>query len=668
MITPAMLSLGLTLVKMTCVLVMALAVTLAMRRESAGARHLVWLVAFAALLALPALSAWAPVPVRVLPDVTAPAAPAAPVLDRLVGPSPASRLPVSNAAPFADDATDTPQRTTLVATPKPRPIGPGSLLAVAWGLGAALLLLRLAAGAWWIHRVVRRARVLDGPEWQKPLVELADRLGLHDVPVLLMSERVGLPFASGLLAPRIVLPAESTAWSAERRCAVLIHELAHVRRRDVIGHTASRVACALYWFHPLVWSAARRLRAESERACDDVAIELGILPSDYAEHLLDIATQVRVQTMPAVALAMANPNEFEGRMLAILNPLIRRRGLGRARTAWLVGSLAALALVVGTISPAPRASAKERASAPTASAEAPRTAMTTNTVQQTISRAVTATSSRISHALQTSLGGHDLVAAATDIESSDGDAGEGENSGESKGEAEKRVAILSRSLRGDSSPEVRRVAAWGLERYADSDAAAQALAAAATSDDDDDVREMAVWGLAQSHGHVAAVLEAFHDKTPSVRQTAAWAAGSIGDISAVPALAGLLGDADADTRELAAWSIGSCGPEHAPATLVRLLSDANPSVRLSAAWALREIGDPASADEIESALRREKDTDVSEGLIRALGAMGDRAIGTLTTLVDSGDPKVRAVVITALAGGQTGGPWPWPRPQPRPFP
>jgi hypothetical protein len=66
---------------------------------------------------------------------------------------------------------------------------------------------------------------------------------------------------------------------------------------------------------------------------------LGTRPSDYAEHLLEIVTGVRDYSMPSVALAMAHRKEFEGRMLAILDPDLRRRSPSPVQTASLVGSL-----------------------------------------------------------------------------------------------------------------------------------------------------------------------------------------------------------------------------------------------------------------------------------------------------------------------------------------
>src|SRR6185437_4426192 len=101
---------------------------------------------------------------------------------------------------------------------------------IAWALGALALGLRLAWGAYSVRGIVRRAWPLEHPDWQTPLYEIADRLGLKAAPRLLRSDTVNMPFAAGLLYPAIVLPAESDGWSAERRRAVLIHELGHIRR------------------------------------------------------------------------------------------------------------------------------------------------------------------------------------------------------------------------------------------------------------------------------------------------------------------------------------------------------------------------------------------------------------------------------------------------------
>jgi hypothetical protein len=133
-----------------------------------------------------------------------------------------------------------------------------------------------------------------------------------------------------------------------------------VKRHDLVGHTLGRLACALYWFHPLVWTAAKQLRNESERACDDLALSCGARASDYAEHLLDIVTSVRRDSTPAVALAMARRKEFEGRMLAILDPELRHSMPSRRQSFALIGSLGVIAILVGAAAPAPR-SAKPQA-------------------------------------------------------------------------------------------------------------------------------------------------------------------------------------------------------------------------------------------------------------------------------------------------------------------
>ena len=648
------------LVKITCVLLAALVISVTMRRASASARHLVWLVALSSLLVLPFLAAWAPVAVRVLP-----------------APSPIPSVATASKAPVSDAAHDTAVSPRIPSTPdssSPAPrrsIELGALLIGIWLLGAVVLLGRLLLGARTVRRVVRDARALEQLDWKRPLFEIADRLGLKEVPQLLQSDRVKLPFASGFLRARIVLPVDSEEWSLARRGAVLIHELGHVRRRDLIGHTLSRIACALYWFHPLVWSAARRLRVESERACDDLALVLGAGPSDYAEHLLDIVTQVRGHGAPAIALAMANPNEFEGRMLAILDPGIRRRGLGRLQATGLVGSFAAVVLVLGVVSPAPKAATMlpgSMSSGPVSSAVVRR--------DETASLSERAPERRMDARSTTSAPeAADTAAptAAEDVRKSTAadEPPDDENAADDPKQTH-RAELLANTLRTDDVADVRRVAAWGLARYATMDVAAKELARALTSDESEAVREMAAWALSESRGNSATVnaLDAAfrRDKSADVRRTAAWAAGSIGDGAMVPGLVGLLSDRDANVREVAAWSIGSCHVERAPAALVGLLSDPDAGVRLSVAWALREIEDASATDALEAAFRREQDPEVRLGLIRALGAMGDRAVGTLSRLLESNDARVREIAVTALAGGHATGPWPWPRPEPRPYP
>jgi len=87
----------------------------------------------------------------------------------------------------------------------------------------------------------------------------------------------------------VLLPKESDEWSTECRWIVMAHELTHVKRRDCLMQALAQLACAVYWFNPLVWFAAWRLRVERELACDDHVLEAGAKASDYASHLVEIA-------------------------------------------------------------------------------------------------------------------------------------------------------------------------------------------------------------------------------------------------------------------------------------------------------------------------------------------------------------------------------------------
>ncbi len=161
-----------------------------------------------------------------------------------------------------------------------------------------------------------------------------------------LSDRIRTPMTWGVVRPVIALPAEATGWSAERLRVVLLHEQAHIARHDFLTQLLAGVACAAYWFNPLVWIGAGAMRREREKACDDAVLRHGAKASDYAQHLLELANSSRV---PAMAVPMAQSTHLESRIRAALNPAIPRRIPSRAMRAALALGAACAVLVLVTV-------------------------------------------------------------------------------------------------------------------------------------------------------------------------------------------------------------------------------------------------------------------------------------------------------------------------------
>src|SRR4029079_9712727 len=104
------------------------------------------------------------------------------------------------------------------------------------------------------------------------------------------SDVSAMPSTWGIFNPTVLLPGDADTWDEERRRVVLLHELAHVRRKDSLMQIIAQVCCAVYWFHPAVWYTSRKLQSERELACDEHVLALGMNACDYAAHLLEIAT------------------------------------------------------------------------------------------------------------------------------------------------------------------------------------------------------------------------------------------------------------------------------------------------------------------------------------------------------------------------------------------
>src|SRR5438445_3118629 len=497
------------LAKATVVLLGGVLAATALRRAAAGARYLVWLATLASLLLLPALARFAPLRLEVLP--------APPAIETGGSGAPAARP--QPAGPDAPSARAAHRVTTArrAAAPDLRlsgdAIARGALLV--WAGGAAALLAWLAMGMLAARRLVRGARPLESEAWTSLLCETADRLDLATLPALAASERVEVPFAFGTWRSTIVLPAGAESWPEERRRVVLFHELAHVRRRDLWGHVLGRLACAVYWFHPLAWTASRRLRAESECACDDLVLACGARASDYAGHLLDILGAARGRGMPAAALPMARRREFEGRVLAILDPGRARRGPGRAQSAALLFAVSVVFVCVSAAAPARPAAPVTR---PVALAAVP---------DLITAPAAPAPAASLPTAIAPRRGEADERGAQPRARENPPATATAEDPSPAAAEQRDRRALLVRVLRSDTDASVRRSAAWALADSTRPDEIG-VLIAALRGDADGGVREMAAWALAQSRGEdaSAALTEALRrDASAAVRATAAWGLG-----------------------------------------------------------------------------------------------------------------------------------------------
>lgn len=170
------------------------------------------------------------------------------------------------------------------------------------------------------------------------------------------------PITWGLIKPVVLLPKCSVTWSRARLEAVLLHEAAHVRRKDCLSRLIALFACALYWPNPFVWAAARVMCREGETAADDCVLSSGIKASAYAEHLVGLArafSQAR-PNYAGVSLAMAEPSMLDARVEAILNPSRSRRGVNKAD----VLKIAALGLTATAVMALVRPSFAEEKPAP----------------------------------------------------------------------------------------------------------------------------------------------------------------------------------------------------------------------------------------------------------------------------------------------------------------
>ena len=534
-----------------------------------------------------------------------------------------------------------------------------TLLFGVWALGTLLLLGRLGIANLVTFRALRTRATTSAP-WAATARRLARLSGVPRTHFV-RTESITMPMAAGYLRPTVALPAEADAWPDERVTSVLLHELAHIRRRDCLTQLAASTTCALYWMNPLAWYAARALRRERERACDDAVLAAGTAGPTYAEHLLDVARAARHVTTPTWSggVAMAHRSELEGRLMAILDDARNRQSVsyGAAGAAGilclaLVAPLAALdpwalsaadaqstpvAIPPGA-GPTPKAPktprpvVAPRAAAPVLGVVAP---VALADVAEEIDEAeealvaiavepVVATASvyAVEHVAPVAVRvAHDAAFAVHVNTNVDVDeqtlptpsptptatpTPQPTPNPPNPPKGETRAQRPERVRREPVPADPRVIAALG----------------GALKDTDVEVRQQAAHSLGQMRDPAAvdALIPALQDTDVEVRQNVVFALGQLRDVRAIPGLTIALKDTNEEVRERAAFALAQLRDPRAIDPLLIAAKDANPDVRRQALFAIGQIDATRGKDAAIEALK-DKDAEVRRMAAHLLGRL-----------------------------------------------
>jgi len=685
----AWLSVADAIAKATLLFAAAGLASFALRRRSAAARHMIWTLALLSVLVLPVLSI--ALPHWQLPIVTI--AGEAPQL-----PAPSFQLPTHKSDRSASPIRQTPDASATVAAapltygaPARPPMSWSAVLLMIWLAGAFVILGRLGAGILAVQWMSRRTeRVIDAP-WLPQARSLAAELDISPRVLFLRSSRASMPMAWGIFRPAVLMPADADLWPAERLRIVLLHELAHVKRRDCLTHMLAQIACAFHWFNPLAWIAARHARTERERACDDLVLAAGTRGPDYADQLIEIARVMRSGRFPAVlagaSLAMARRSELEGRLMAILDPSVPRAGVSRFRSAVATTAFALAVMPLASMQPWAIAAAGDRQEATQPQNQSGRPApqnaqpapapssqpMPARRADRVAERAAEAASPEVESAIQSGVQSGVQSAVQTGVESAvKAELVQAVGMGVAHAvEAGVQSALGHVDLNTHVNTEINTNVNAQVNSHINTNVNAQvnnrasrsgdqggkaadprmvAALTAALKDTDKDVRETALHALVQLRDPsiFEPLVQALADAAADVREQAAFGLGQLRDRRAVEPLTNALKDQNADVRQQAAFALGQLRDRSALGGLTAALKDTDEDVREQAVFALGQMRDPASVEALMTAMHDAK-ADVRQQAVFALGQIRDRrALEPLISALKDTDADVREQAAFAL--------------------
>jgi len=342
--------------------------SLSTRKRSAATQHRWWTLGFVGCLLIPAITLMMPTwTLPILPQstqlnetliadnarVSNNLAVTASTPANIVQQAPDQSLPLTQQSSAISEptktlggrpATDTKgSANTLATTPTKASVALTTeypwtqALLTFWIVGIILCWLRSVWQQVLLKRLLYRCVRLDDAKWNELLSSCSQPLGLRLQVTLLNHQTAHSPVSAGVWHPVVILPNNAESWNSDHRRLVLLHELAHVARRDVLTQTLAGLVCGLYWFNPLGWYGLFQMRKLRELACDDLVLSCGQRPSGYANVLLDVARSYQHQSY-STAVGMAHSTNVENRIMAILDKTRRHVSLSRTAARLLLAS------------------------------------------------------------------------------------------------------------------------------------------------------------------------------------------------------------------------------------------------------------------------------------------------------------------------------------------
>ena len=289
-------------------------VTLSLKNRSAHVRYLLWLIVLAKCLVPPLLA----IPLPIMPQVKTP------------GPTLISNveMPAANVE-MADTVTSEPLAlhslpvTSSTIMERLERVTARQWLGFGWIVGVAAFVLFAVIKALRTNFWLWRQRKPLPIELQSGIEELFSNLGIKTFPKVWLVEGIGQPFVWGLLRGSIYLPADFVKVNnAEHRRDILGHELSHILRYDAAVNILQIIAQAVFWHHPFVWWANKKIWTEREKCCDETAIaRLGAKAKDYSDAIVNILISEYESTRPIPSLAIAGSvKNIEERIKTMLRP------------------------------------------------------------------------------------------------------------------------------------------------------------------------------------------------------------------------------------------------------------------------------------------------------------------------------------------------------------